>query len=112
MIKAANRLRQGIRDCLTGYSCLTVFVLVAAMLLFVAIRRAPPVWVLVLLVGTLSTTALLATMLTTTFVAPLLLAGVALILLLARVALVLCHFLSFMLLSPNGKTDETGHAFR
>jgi len=76
-----------------------VFVSAATLLLFVAIRRVPPVWVLVLLVRTLSAT-LLATMLTATLVTTLLLVGVALvlplvslILPLARVALVLCHFL-------------------
>jgi len=95
---------------------LAVFVSAAAMLLFVAIRRVPPVWVLLLLVGTLSTTALLATMLTTTLVATLLLVGVALILPLAwlalilplsRVPLVLWHFQILHVLSPNGKPSRS-----
>ena len=86
------------------------------MLLFVAIRPVPPVWVLVLLVGALSTTALLAAMLTTTFVATLLLAGVALIfpliLPLARVALVLCHLMILYVVVAERKTNESERAFR
>jgi hypothetical protein len=81
------------------------------MLLFIAIRRVPPVRVLVLLAGTLSTA-----LLTTTLMAALLLVGlalvlplarVALILPLARVALVLCHLLILHVLSPNGKPSRS-----
>jgi hypothetical protein len=73
------------------------------LLLIVAIR-VPPVRVLLLLVGTLSATALLATMLTTTLLASLLLARVALVLPLARVALVLCHFLILHVVVAEGQT--------
>jgi hypothetical protein len=102
------RLRAGdrLRFACSFYCFLVVLVSAAAMLLFVAIRRVPPVWVLVLLIGTLSTTALLAT----TFMATLLLTGIALvlplILPLARVALVLRHFVVLHVLSTKDNRPD------